>query len=81
MHQRAKTIRSKTMMNYSLLLNRLLGGACGMGAGFVCGMHANDEFLTFALGTLGAFLGMTLGFMRSFVLSVIVAAVTTLIML
>lgn len=68
-------------MNYSELLNRILGGACGMAAGFACGVHINDEFLTFALGIMGAFLGLGAGFVRTLVVALAVVVGVNLYML
>jgi len=59
-------------MNYNALINRILGGACGMAAGFACGINTNDEFLTLAFGVLGALAGLGLGFIRALVASLAV---------
>ncbi|WP_147820076.1 hypothetical protein [Salidesulfovibrio onnuriiensis] len=59
-------------MNHNILLSRVFGGACGMAAGFACGMRVNDEFLTLAFGVMGAFLGLSMGFVRSLVLALAV---------
>lgn len=51
------------------LMSRVVGGLCGMAAGFACGARVDDEFLTLCFGVMGVFLGMNLGFVRSLVLA------------
>lgn len=68
------------MINHSALISRVAGAGCGMAAGFACGVQTNDEFLTVALGIMGAFAGLGLGFVRALVAGLAVVLGVNLLM-